>query len=83
MKTLINYYVIDRKSGVSYTPIIVGSQAIIATGNRATDPTVKHSAENFLNSKGIEVIAQAWSEDKNSRHQFTILLSEDFTNQIK
>ena len=41
MKTLINYYVIDRKSGVSYTPIIVGSQAIIATGNRATDPTVK------------------------------------------
>jgi len=41
MKSLFNYYVVDRKSGVSYTPIIVGSQAIIATGNRATDPTVK------------------------------------------
>jgi len=41
MKELINYYVIDRKSGVSYTPIIVGARAIIATGNRATDPTVK------------------------------------------
>ncbi len=43
----------------------------------------KDTAENFLNSKGIEVTAQAWSEDKDSRHQFTILLSEDFSNQIK
>ncbi len=42
----------------------------------------KDTAENFLNSKGIEVIAHAWSEDKNSRHQFTILLSDNFTHQI-
>lgn len=41
MEKLINYYVVDRKSGISYTPFLVGSQAIIATGNRATDPGVK------------------------------------------
>ena len=43
----------------------------------------KYNAENYLNSKGIEVMAQAWSEDKDGRHQYTILLTDNFTNQIK
>jgi len=50
--------------------------------SHSNDPGENNTAEKFLNSKGIQVIAQAWKEDKNSRHQFTILLTDNFTNQI-
>jgi len=48
-----------------------------------------HSPDNskdlsisFLESKGIEITGQTWHEDKNGIHQYSIYLTENFTNQI-
>jgi len=38
---------------------------------------------SFFESKGIDIEAQTWAEDKNGVHLYGIYLTEDFTNQIK
>jgi len=48
-----------------------------------------HSADNskdlvinHLQSLGIEVTGQTWHENRNGIHQYSIYLTENFTNQI-
>ena len=38
---------------------------------------------DFLEEKGIEIIAQAWREIKGNIHDYTILLTENFDQRIK
>ncbi len=40
MKTLINYYIIDRRNGISYEPCVCGETFILAYPNRATGTEV-------------------------------------------
>jgi hypothetical protein len=41
------------------------------------DRSIEH-----LNSLGIEIDSQAWSENAQGQHQYTILLTSNFTTQI-
>ena len=48
-----------------------------------------HSADNskdlaieYLKGLNIEIAAQAWHENKNSVHQYSLYMTENFTDQI-
>jgi len=47
------------------------------TASNIHDRSIEH-----LNSLGIEIDSQAWSENAQGQHQYTILLTSNFTTQI-
>lgn len=49
----------------------------------ATAHTPISRSIEYLNEKGIFIDSQAWSENKQGQHQFTILLTTDFTKQLQ
>jgi len=66
---------------VKITDIRFNESATIGYG--ANTPSYeKELVIDFLASKGIEVIAQAW-EEKNGQQQYTLLLSPNFDKRIK
>lgn len=48
----------------------------------AKQETLIQVITEFLQSKGIEISAQLWAEDKKGIHQYGIYLTSNFSNQI-
>ena len=59
------------------------SQSLTISYSAGSASTAKELATEFLQKKGITVIANAWAENKQSEHLYTLLLSNNFTNRIK
>lgn len=58
------------------------SKSVTLSYGVTTASTADKRAIEYLNERGIAIDSQAWSENAQGQHQFTLLLTTDFNNQL-
>lgn len=70
-----------KPARVKITDLRFAQSAVISYGaGKAT--SLNQRAIEYLKGRNIEIDSQAWAEDKNGWHQYTLLLTTNFTDKI-
>lgn len=58
------------------------SESIVISYGQGKATTANERAIEYLKSRNIDIVSHAWAENKNGWHLYTILLTDNFKDQI-
>lgn len=58
------------------------AQSVVINYGATSASTMNERAIEYLNSQNIFIDSQAWAENKDGQHQYTLLLTTNFTDKL-